>query len=62
MNREYWDQQADDWEGQIFDSLSEDLRGVIRRAIQRAARRSDRVLDFGCGVGGYLSFLSREFR
>ena len=62
MNREYWDRQADRWDDQIFDSLREDLRGVIKRAIRAAARRQhDAVLDFGCGVGGYLPFLSRAF-
>ena len=62
MNRDYWDRQADHWEEEIFDSLTEDVRGVIRRAIRAAGRRHDAVIDFGCGVGGYLAFLSRSFR
>ncbi len=61
MNRDYWDRQADYWDEEIFDSLSEDVRGVIRRAIRAAARRADNVIDFGCGIGGYLPFLSRWF-
>lgn len=61
MNRDYWDRQADRWDEQIFNSLREDLRGVIKRAIRAAARRHEAVLDFGCGVGGYLPFLARAF-
>jgi SAM-dependent methyltransferase len=62
MNRAYWDAQADRWDDEIFNSLSEDRDGVISRAIRRAARRGGDVLDFGCGVGGYLPFLARSFR
>lgn len=61
MNRDYWDRQADHWDEEIFDSLREDTRGVIRRAIRAAAARHRTVIDFGCGVGGYLPFLSRTF-
>ena len=61
MNRAYWDRQAEHWDDEIFDSLAEDVRGVVRRAIRRAARRHRSVIDFGCGVGGYLRVLSREF-
>ncbi|MDE3054162.1 MAG: class I SAM-dependent methyltransferase [Gemmatimonadota bacterium] len=61
MNRAYWDAQAARWDAEIFDSLAEDRTGVIRRALRRAARAHDAVLDFGCGVGGYLPFLARSF-
>jgi SAM-dependent methyltransferase len=62
MNRDYWDALADHWDEEIFNSLAEDRDGVIRRAIRRAGRRGDSVLDFGCGVGGYLPLLARRFR
>lgn len=61
MNREYWDRQAGHWDDEIFDSLREDVHGVIRRALRAAAARHRTVLDFGCGVGGYLRFLSHTF-
>lgn len=61
MNRDYWDRQADGWADEIFDSLREDVRGVIRGALRAAAAHHDAVLDFGCGVGGYLPFLARTF-
>ncbi len=61
MNRDYWDRQADGWHDEIFDSLREDVRGVIRRALRSAAARHEAVLDFGCGIGGYLPFLARTF-
>lgn len=62
MNRDYWDRQADRWEAEIFDSLSEDRTGGIRGTLRRAAAQHAEVLDFGCGVGGYLPFLSRTFK
>ena len=61
MNRDYWDRQADHWDEEIFDSLREDVRGVIRRAIRAAAARHRAAIDFGCGIGGYLPFLSQVF-
>jgi SAM-dependent methyltransferase len=61
MNRDYWDRQAGEWDQAIFNSLREDVDGVVRRAIRAAARRHSTVLDFGCGVGGYLPFLSATF-
>jgi 2-polyprenyl-3-methyl-5-hydroxy-6-metoxy-1,4-benzoquinol methylase len=61
MNRDYWDRQVDHWDDDIFNSLREDVHGVIRRAIHRAARRHTSAIDFGCGVGGYLFLLAREF-
>ncbi|HEY5219033.1 MAG TPA: methyltransferase domain-containing protein [Gemmatimonadaceae bacterium] len=61
MNRDYWDSQVDRWDAEIFNSLSEDVHGLIRGAIGRAARRHGDVIDFGCGVGGYLASLARSF-
>jgi cyclopropane fatty-acyl-phospholipid synthase-like methyltransferase len=61
VNRDYWDRQADHWDEEIFDSLREDVQGVIRRAIRAAAARHATAIDFGCGIGGYLPFLSRNF-
>jgi SAM-dependent methyltransferase len=61
VNVDYWDRQADHWDDEIFDSLREDVRGVVRRALRAAAKRHAGVMDFGCGVGGYLPFLARTF-
>ncbi len=61
MNRDYWDRQADHWDEEIFDSLQEDVRGVIRRALRAAAARHRAAIDFGCGIGGYLDVLSQQF-
>ena len=61
MNRAYWDRQADHWDDEIFDSLREDVNGVIRRAILAAGQRHRLVIDFGCGVGGYLALLAQTF-
>lgn len=61
MNQRYWDAQAGDWDHAIFNSLREDIDGVIPRALRAAARKHADVLDFGCGVGGYLRALSETF-
>lgn len=61
MNRAYWDRQTDHWDDEIFDSLSENVNGVIRKAILAAGRRHRSAIDFGCGVGGYLALLARTF-
>lgn len=59
--RRYWDEQAGDWDHAIFNSLREDIDGVILRSLRSAARTHADVLDFGCGVGGYLRVLAQTF-
>lgn len=61
MDVAYWDAMAGAFDEEIFNSLREDARGVIRQAIAGVAGRRKRVMDMGCGVGRYLPLLSRLF-
>lgn len=42
-------------------SLHEDISGNIEALLRSLASTHREVLDFGCGVGGYLRFLSQTF-
>ncbi|MEP7347217.1 MAG: class I SAM-dependent methyltransferase [Gemmatimonadaceae bacterium] len=46
---------------EIFNSLKQDVRGVIRGAIEGVSSPRKRVMDLGCGVGRYLPLLSGQF-
>lgn len=43
-------------------SLHEDRSGNIESLLRSVAGAHQEILDFGCGVGGYLGFLSENFR
>lgn len=62
MDVGFWDAMSGAFDEEIFDSLKEDVRGVIRTEIARLASPRRRVMDFGCGVGRYLPLLSAQFR
>ncbi|NUM54227.1 MAG: class I SAM-dependent methyltransferase [Candidatus Hydrogenedentes bacterium] len=61
QDSEYWDGIAPLWTQQIFNTLRHDRNRVIVGELERAARTSPTVADFGCGVGTYLPTLSRLF-
>jgi 2-polyprenyl-3-methyl-5-hydroxy-6-metoxy-1,4-benzoquinol methylase len=42
-------------------SLHEDASGNIESLLRSLASTHRKILDFGCGVGGYLHFLSKNF-
>lgn len=61
MDRKYWERVAEDYDGEIFDSLAGDRNGVLLERIHRRADVKATAFDFGCGVGKYLPSLSRRF-
>ncbi|MGQ0676232.1 MAG: hypothetical protein ACT4N4_09125, partial [Rhodospirillales bacterium] len=61
LGRNYWDRIAPRWRERIFDTLAQDRNGAILAELERAARGSAHVADFGCGVGVYLPVLARLF-
>jgi 2-polyprenyl-3-methyl-5-hydroxy-6-metoxy-1,4-benzoquinol methylase len=61
MNQRYWDQAARAWDQHIMCSLHENAGGHIARLLSRLSRRHRSILDYGCGVGGYLPLLSARF-
>jgi SAM-dependent methyltransferase len=61
MDRNYWDTIARDYDGEIFDVRASDKNRVIEKRISRLASGRDKAIDFGCGTGKFLPFLSRYF-
>ena len=61
VNQHYWDQAALAWDEHIMCSLHENASGEIASLLARTARSHRNILDYGCGVGGYLPLLSAKF-
>ncbi|MDR3415524.1 MAG: class I SAM-dependent methyltransferase [Nevskia sp.] len=61
MTAQYWDRVAASWDEHIMSSLHEDVSGNISALIAGAATTHRRILDYGCGIGGYLPLLSSQF-
>ncbi len=61
MDKKYWDHKADCYDAEIFSSIHSDTRGVIASEIQKHSSKKKTALDFGCGPGLYLPFLSESF-
>ena len=60
-NVRYWDAAATAWED-IQDTFICDTSGVIKRALNAHIGKSDELIDFGCGGGRYLKFVSPRCR
>jgi 2-polyprenyl-3-methyl-5-hydroxy-6-metoxy-1,4-benzoquinol methylase len=64
MDKNYWERDARDYDGEIFDSLASDRNGTILGCIDRIGKRQGKngvACDLGCGVGKYLPTLARRF-
>ncbi len=62
MDKKYWDKLAKSYEEEIFSSLDSDMRGVIRKRINKFASKSVAAADFGCGIGLYIPLLAASFK
>ena len=60
-NPQYWEQAAKSWED-IQDTFVTDEQMIIRRTLSRHLNLNDHVIDFGCGGGRYLQYLSGRCR
>ena len=60
-NVRYWDAAATAWED-IQDTFICDTSGVIKKALNAHIGKSDELIDFGCGGGRYLKFVSPRCR
>ena len=60
-NPQYWEQAAKSWED-IPDTFVTDEQMIIRRTLSRHLNLNDHVIDFGCGGGRYLQYLSGRCR
>jgi SAM-dependent methyltransferase len=61
MTNRDWDRVADSWDEHIMSSLHEDTSGNIAALLRTVAQSHRRILDYGCGIGGYLPLLSAAF-
>lgn len=53
----YWDEAAKDWDC-VHDTFATDEKGVIAKNLAQHCRNDQQVIDFGCGGGRYLRYLS----
>jgi len=61
---QYWNQQARNYDDNIFSTIDEDATGIISTTIEECANELQcprRALDMGCGAGKYLPKLCRHF-
>jgi SAM-dependent methyltransferase len=59
-SQEYWDRCATDWNGEIQNTMSEDMDGVLVSTLEEHLQAGDKCIDFGCGVGLYLPELAQR--
>ena len=59
-NVNYWDDVAQDYDGEIMSSFDEDLKRIIHKRVCEHCQGpvSSFALDLGCGVGKYLPLLA----
>ena len=60
-NAKYWDEAARVWD-EVQDTFATDKSGVIKKLLGDHCSVNDAVIDFGCGGGRYLAFLSPRTR
>ena len=60
-NQKYWDEAARVWD-EVQDTFATDKTGTIKRMLGNHCSVCDEVIDFGCGGGRYLAFLSPRTR
>ncbi|CAE7258980.1 unnamed protein product [Symbiodinium pilosum] len=64
---QYWNQQAKNYDDNIFSTIDEDRTGIISETIEGCARSLEgkegpgRCVDLGCGAGKYLHKLAKHF-
>ena len=62
MDRSYWDGKAKNYDDEIFSSIHEDSRGVIKKIINLYSSKKHCAADLGCGTGLYLPLLAQKFK
>ncbi|CAE8694995.1 unnamed protein product, partial [Polarella glacialis] len=64
---DYWNEQARNYDDNIFSTIDEDSTGIIMLMIEHFGNLEEegpqgRCIDLGCGAGKYLPKLSKHFR
>jgi SAM-dependent methyltransferase len=62
MNKVYWDKVATNYNDEIFDVLKNDRKKLVVNQIKKFSSRGHSAIDFGCGIGKFLPYLSAGFK
>lgn len=63
MNEEVvWDKIGENYKSEIFSVLHEDKHGIVKKSILKHKSKNKISVDFGCGVGHALPYLSSSFK
>lgn len=63
MNEEVvWDKIGENYKSEIFSVLHEDRHSLVKKSILKHKNKSKTCIDFGCGVGHALPYLSASFK
>ena len=61
MKKSYWEQQADNFEDNIFSVHKHDRSKFIVKAIKKLGSKTKTIADLGCGVGAFLPSMATHF-
>ena len=61
MDKAYWNKIGSGYNEEIFDAYKEDRTGKLKRALKKYANQDHVAIDFGCGTGKALPYLSPAF-
>lgn len=63
MNEEIvWDKIGENYKSEIFSVLHADKNAIVKKHIQKHKNKNRLAIDFGCGVGHALPYLSAGFK
>jgi SAM-dependent methyltransferase len=62
MDKSYWNRMGKNYRDEIFSVSESDKCRVIEKQLKKFSGRNKIAADFGCGIGGFLSMLSKHFR
>ena len=62
MSIKSWNSLASDFEDDVLEIATHDLRGVLKEQVKRAAKGRTTAADLGCGPGSLLPLLCNKFK
>jgi len=62
MSIKSWNSLASDFENDVLEIASNDLRGVLKQQVEGAAKGHTTAADLGCGAGSLLPLLCSNFK
>lgn len=62
MNKAYWNKIGKNYRDEIFSVADGDKGRVIEKLLKKYSGRNKVAADFGCGIGGFVPMLSKQFK